>query len=412
MLTAYLSIFQGIPYVSLILVAIAVFSLIFQKRSSVARSIVFSFGFWLAPLFYITYVVLVHRASLDILSALAIECLILILYHALFSSLLSIVSDSELLDLSRLMRWLKIGTIAVVAMALPLFFAGQFGIFSSGSRNDYLADSRVLIYVTYASVMIQAAMVPVIAAILNCEKHWNKLIIFYLAFVIVLSVLGGSKGGGVLSIFAILSLVKFPRITDYVRLFRLPIISIVIVFVSTVYFLGKFLALDPLQMTWLMFARIFMTNDARALAIDLGDSHNTSLFRESFRSLAASTGSPPVHPALGQYLYAEAFQSSGFVGANSSATALLVAYGGPVEKALFSIMLCSIAVLIYMVARKRGPGSIIGLTLGINLLWILSQDFLGFQLMANLLILVTFLAILGLITRRLLLVASTSALSS
>jgi hypothetical protein len=411
MLTAYLSIFEGIPYISLVLVTIASFSLILQKCSFIARSILFSFGFWLAPLFYITYIALGHQASPEILSALAIECIILVTYQALFSSLLSIVSDRELLDLHRLMQWLKLGTIVVVVLALPLLFAGQFGIFSNGSRNDYLADSKLLIYTTYASLLIQAAMVPVIAAILNCEKKWNKLIVFYLAFVSVLSVLGGSKGGGVLSICAILSLLKFRRAIDYVRLLRLPFISIVIILSSTVYYLGRFLALEPLQMIWLMFARIFINNDARALAIDFSDSHNLSLFRESFRSFATFLGSPPVNPALGQYLYTRAFQSSGFVGANTSSTALLIAYGGTVERTIFCLFLCSIAVLVYLLTRKPGRYSIVRLAIGINFLFFLSQDFLGFQLAINLMILLTSLAVVGLIIRRLLLLASNSSLA-
>lgn len=411
MLTAYLSIFQGIPYISLVLVTIASFSLILQERSSIARSILFSFGFWLAPLFYITYIAIVRRAPLEILSALAIECIILVTYHALFSSLLSIVSNRELLNVHRLMLWLKVGTIVVIALALPLLFAGQFGIFSNGSRNDYLSDSKLFIYSTYASFLTQAAMVPVIAAILNCEKKWNRLVIFYLTVVSILSLLEGSKGGGVLSIFAILSLLRFREARDYVRLLRFPFISILVVLASTVYYLGKFLALEPLQMITLMLARIFINNDARALAIDFSDSHNVSLFRESFRSLATLLGSPPVHPALGQYLYTQAFHSSGFVGANTSSTALLIAYGDAAERVMFCLVLCVLAVLVYLLARKRGRYSIVRLAIGINLLSLLSQDFLGFQLIANLLVLVAFLAVTGLVIRRLLLVASNSGLA-
>jgi hypothetical protein len=411
MFIAYQSIFEGMPYISLVLLTIASFSLIFQKRSSIARSILFAFGFWLAPLFYVTYIAIALRTSLEILLALTIECIILVTYHALFSALLSVVSNRELLDLNRLMQWLKAGTIAVICLALPLFFAGQFGIFSSGSRNDYLADSRLYIYTTYASLITQAVMIPIIAAILNYEKKWNKLIILYLFLVLVLSVLVGSKGGGVLSIFSILSLLQFRSPKDYVRLLLLPFIFIITVLVSTVYYLGKFLALEPIQMIWLMFARIFVNNDARALAIDLGGSHKISLFRESFRSLATFLGTPPVNPALGQYLYTWAFQSSGFVGANTSSSALLIAYGGYIEKTLFSLVLCVISVLVYLFARRWGRYSIIRLAIGINLLWLLSQDFLGFQLDVNLLILFALFVAIGLVIRRLLVVASNSGLT-
>ena len=413
MLTAYLSIIQGIPYIALILAGVVCFSLIFQDCSSIARSILFSFGFWLAPLFYLTYIVLVHRAPLKILAALFVEGIILIIYHALFSSLFSIVSNRELVDHRRLMRWLKFGTAIVVALALPLFFVGNFGIFSDGSRNEYLADSRWFMYSAYASILIQAVMVPIVAAILNYEKRWNKFVVLYLIIVSVLSLLAGSKGGGIMSIFAILSLLKFREAKEYIRLLRFPLIASVTVFISSIYYLGRFLALDPLQMTSLMFVRIFMNNDARALAIDIGGSQNLSLFRESFRSLATLLGSPPVNPALGQYLYAQAFNTSGFVGANTSSTALLIAYGGPFEKAMFSVLLCTIAIFVYLLTCVRGRGrhSILRLAIGIELLSLLSQDFLAFQLIGNLLVLAGSLTIVGWLVYRLLLVASNSVLA-
>jgi hypothetical protein len=407
MLIAYQSIFEGIPYISLVLLTIASFSLIVQKPSSIARSILFSFGFWLAPLFYITYIAIVHRDSLEILAALAIECIIFIAYSALFSSLLSVVSNVELLDVGQLMQWLKLGTIIVIVLAFPLFFAGQFGIFSTGSRNEYLADSKFFIYSTYASFLVQATMVPIIAGILNYEKKWNKFIVFYLTIVLILSLLTGSKGSGILSIFAILSLLKLKAAKDAVRLLRFPLISILIVFTSTIYYLGRFLALEPFQMMSLMFARIFINNDARALAIDFSDPH-IPLFRESFRSLATFLGDPPVHPALGQYLYTQAFQSSGFVGANTSSTALLIAYGGIIERIIFCLVLCVLAGLVYLMARKQGRYSIVRLAVGIDLLWLLSQDFLGFQLTINILIMIALLVIVSFAIHRLLLIASSA----
>ena len=411
MLTAYLSIFQGIPYITSVLIGIAGLSVIFQKRSCVARSILFSFGFWLAPLFYITYALLGYPTSPVIFTALFIECIILIAYYALFSSLLSIVSNTELLDIKRLTRWLRFGVTIVVGLALPLAFSGGFGIFSNGPRNEYLANSRWYMYSAYASLLTQAVMVPIIAAILNLEKRWNKVVVFYLIVVSVLSVASGSKGGGILSIFAILSLLKLPKAKDYARLLRFPLMAIVTFAIATIYFLGKFFSLEPSQMISLMFARIFINNDARALAIDLGDPRNGSLFRESFRSLATLFGYPPNYPALGQDLYTQAFHTSGFIGANSSSTALLLAYGDTVERFLFSFLLCVIVTVVYFFARRRSYYSIVKLAIGIDVLALLSQDFLAFQLLGNLLILATVLVIMGVLGRRLLFVASNCGLT-
>lgn len=407
MMTAYSSIYDGIPYVTAVLMGIALLSLVFQKNSLIARSILHAFGFWLAPLFYLTYIVLLHRISLEILEAFFTECAILGSYYALFSSLLFIVTNKDLLNLHQLMHWLKVGTMIIVAFGLQLVFSGNFGIFSEGSRNQYIADSRWFLYSTYASSIVQTLMIPIVASILNHKRKWDKLVIVYLGIVLVLSVLIGSKGGGVLSIFAILSLLKFPKLADYIKLLWLPFIVIFAGIVSTVYYVGSFLSLDPLQMISLMLARVFLNNDTRALAIDFGSgSQNISLFRESFRSVATLFGNPPANPALGQYLYAQAFHTSGYVGGNTSSTALVIAYGGAVEKAVFSLLLCAVAVSICRLARIRGNYSIIRLAIGLELLAYLSQDFLAFQVIVNILLIAAVCAIFAIFVRRLLLAAS------
>ncbi|WP_260703350.1 hypothetical protein [Edaphobacter flagellatus] len=397
MLIAYHSIFQGIPYIVLVIAVLSLTSLIFQKRSSIARSILFSFGFWLAPLFYLTYVVLVHQLSIEIAGAFIVEFVILISYLSLFSRLLTIVSEGKSIDTNLMMRWLKTGLIVIIILASPLLLTGSFGIFSETSRNDYLADSRWYLYSLYASILIQAAMVPVVASILNSQRRWNKLVIFYLVIISTFLLLGGSKGGGILSFIAIFSLVRLQSLREYVRFFRVPLLGMAAVVSLSVFVLGKFLALDPIQMLLLMLSRIFINNDARALAIDLSGSpnwHSVSLFRESFRSYATLLGTSPAYPPLGQYLYMWAFRSNGFVGANTSSTALMILYGSGVEKIIFSIGICMLALGICLFSRIRGQYSIIRLAIGIFLLSSLSQDFLAFQLAVNILMLVAILFLL------------------
>ena len=331
---------------------------------------------------------------MNILGALFVELVILISFQILFSRLLSIVSYGNSIDLSLMMKWIKAGLAIVIILACPLLFIGNFGIFSETSRNDYLADSKWYLYSAYASVLTQAAMVPVIAAVLNREKRWNRLIIFYLTTTSILSLLGGSKGGGILSFIAIFSLVRFQSLREYTKFFRAPLIAMAILLSSSIFLLGNFLALNPPEMISLMLARLFLNNDARALAIDFSGSPNwdsVSLFRESFRSYATLLGSPPVYPPLGQYLYAQAFRSDGFVGANTSSTALMILYGSEVEKVIFSVVVCVVAVGICLFARMRGHYSIMRLAIGILLLSLLSQDFLAFQLAINILVLVTVL---------------------
>lgn len=340
-----------------------------------------------------------------IIVALAVELVILLVYHALFSKLLSDVSKTTSLNINQIVAWLKAGTFIVLVLASPLIFIGAFGIFSAMSIYDYLITYKWYLYFIYTSTLVQAVMIPVVASILNYEKRWTKPVIVYLAIISILSLLGGSKGGALLQLLAIFSLLQFDTLKGYIKLLRVPLIALAALFSAFVYVAGQVFALDPSDMISLMFSRIFLNNDARALAIDFADSQSAgsaSLFSESFRSLSTLLGTPPVNPPIGQFLYREAFQSSGFTGANGSSTALMILYGVPLEKAAFSIGLCIAALVIYMLARSRGRYSMARIAVCIALLSLLSQDFLALQIEVNALVLIAILVFIGLATRRLL----------
>jgi hypothetical protein len=141
-----------------------------------------------------------------------------------------------------------------------------------------------------------------------------------------------------------------------------------------------------------MAARVFLANDCRALAIDwstfLGTGYS-SLFEESFRFYATLLGSPPTYPPLGQLLYSIQFNTEGMVGANTSSTALLIAYGGEFEKILFSIVLAGLAVGIGLLAATPGRWVMLRFAIGITLLSLLSQDFLAFQVTVHTLVILS-----------------------
>jgi hypothetical protein len=171
-------------------------------------------------------------------------------------------------------------------------------------------------------------------------------------------------------------------------------------FTSTVFIVGKFLSLEPWEMISLMFSRLFLANDGRALAIDWSGylSHGaTSLFRESFRLIATLLGNAPQHPPLGELLYTLQFGTFGLVGANTSSTALLVAYGSDLEKIGFALLLAGTAAGTALVSDVSRHGRLPKLAIGIGLLSLLSQDFLAFQIWINLLILLWVLAIFKMI---------------
>ena len=395
-MSAYNTIFYGIPYISCILVGIGVLSFVLQKPAILARSIGFSFQFWLAPLFYFSYVAIGQRTSAVVVIAACLELLFLAVYQVLFRRLFVAVTANSPQHLSRMLIYVKVGTWILVALLVPIFLQSGVGIFSNGSRLDFLVGSRWNVYLVYASMLVQVVLPPVAAVIVNVEKRWPSPVVVYLVVISAISVLSGSKGGVILTLLAIISLLKFDRRRDYFRVLLVPICAAASLFSITLYFVGQFLSLNPLEMASLMFSRIFLNNDCRALAIDwsgyLGDS-GSSLFGEAFRLYATLLGNAPRYPPLGQLLYSLQFGTVGLIGANTSSTALLVAYGSDLEKLFFTILLVGAALVIGLLADIRGRADVPRLALCISLLGLLSQDFFAFQIDMNILILI-FVAIL------------------
>ena len=317
--------------------------------------------------------------------------LILFIYLRSFSVLLSITSDPDKFNIHRLKYWVKVAMFLEVAILLPLIHAGM-GLFSSDNlKNEFLLDSRLNMYLTFTQATIQIAMIPIVAVIINLRRKWDKQVVLYILLTSTISLVAGSKGGGLLTILAILSLVKVGSNAAYIKLLRLPIIFLTALFSSIVYFVGGFFHIDPYYMISLMFSRLFLGNDARALAIDYSSQTNEysiSLFRESFRFLSSILGLPPVNPTLGKLLFVLKFSSAAVIdtAANSSSTALLIAYGDDYEKLLFSIVLCFLAIMIFMIIRMRNKYSIVTAAIGIALLSTLSQDILAFQITMNIVV--------------------------
>jgi hypothetical protein len=409
-MSAYQTIFYSMPYISYILAGVALLSLILQKQAILARSIAFSLQFWIAPLFYFTYMAIVQRTAAVVVIAVCLELLFLAIYQVLFRRLFAAVVIVSEQRLSKMLVYLKGGTWIVIAMAVFIFCQGGAGIFSKGSKSDIVVGSRLNLYIIYASSLVQVAMIPVIAAIINTEKRWRGSVLFYLIVISILSVLSGSKGGILLTLLAITSLLKFECVRDFIRVLWAPLGCVVVLFSVTVYVVGQFLSLEPSAMISLMFSRIFLTDDCRALAIDwsgLLGYHSTSIFRESFRLYANLIGNPPAFPPLGNYLYALQFGLEGIDGANTSSTALLIAYGSDIGKILFVVLLAGVALGTGILADIPGRGHVLRLAVGINLLSLLSQDFLAFQLTTNILVILLVAVLIKTMFTKILRLAST-----
>ena len=349
-----------------------------------------SSGMWLAPIYFFLYIAFRRIGSPEIWASFIFEMTILALWLRLISKLLKCVNkERKAFEIQKLIQILKFGIGIEIAIACFLFSQDGIGLFSEGSKIEYLSDSRLNLYLTYMSLLISVTLVPVAAAILRFKMQWDKWVVGYILLHLVLSILSGSKGGGLILLVGFLCLLRFPNYAVYFRLLRYPLILGVAFVASTIYFVGDFLKLTSSEMMSLMFSRFFLVNDGRALAIDLANTlnnENISLFQESFRAISSAIGSPPLNIPLGQLLYQEAFSTMGMLGANTSSAALLIAYGDALEKTGFFLVLFVCAVFIYLLASKEGKFKMIRLTIGGSLLNLLSQDFLAFQVIVNLLI--------------------------
>jgi hypothetical protein len=348
---------------------------------------------WLAPLFYFTYLTVHQTAWPAIVISLFFEITALVFWLQLVSKLIACVNARECIDLPRLTLWLKLGIGVQIAIAAYLFLQDGFGLLAEGSRIEYLADSRLNLYLTYLGALNVAVQISVVAAIISYKNKWDAWALSYIILMMILSIISGSKGSGLLIVIALVCYVRLPSFKNYLRLLMVPIIFGTIFVLTTVIYVGNFLQIESDQMISLMISRFLLVNDGRALAIDFANQlnqSNISLFQESFRAIASAAGSPPINIPLGQLLYSEAFSTVGLLGANTSATALLIAYGGGIEKILFLITLLIFACIIYRVFRRKGKYSVVRLPIGLLLLNLLTQDFMAFQVTTNILMAIAF----------------------
>lgn len=382
-MTAYLFIFESEIYAALIIACLIMVSLSVYRTSLVLRSVLVNSGVWLAPIFYLLYMFFKPSTSPEIILAFIFEMCVLAVYLKIFYVLLRHIANNVSANVDHYSRRLMYGIYIQLAILVYLLAQGDYGLFAEGSRIEYIADSKLSLYLTYIGMLIGGVTTPIAAMIVSRKRKWSKEVLLYILAAMVISLLSGSKGAGLLQLIMLVCMIKLKTATEYLKLMWVPIVLGLVFTGLTVFFVGDFFKLDSENMISLMYARIFLVNDGRALAIDFADALNNggySLFQESFRSFASMLDNPPVNLPLGQFLYREAFDTQGLLGANTSSTALLIVYGGGMEKLLFAMVLFVTLAVLYWLATMPGRHSLYRLALGLYMLGFLSQDFLAFQL--------------------------------
>jgi hypothetical protein len=358
-----------------------------------ARGLMYSLAPAMGAAFYaVAFLAEPRPNSADLIAGLLFETSVLALFYRL---LLWLKRDMTAIRSEDAIRVLKFGVVLQIILVLPNITSGGFGVWSDGSRIDYLSSSSLAKYFTYSGLLVSTVQAAFLAALVTCRGGLGIIGWTVIATNFALSVLAGSKGGVFLWLMSIASLVDYGRaqIPRYKILLGLVIVTAAVLLSSLV--AAEFFGLDLGDFIELATSRFFLNNDARALALDLRTWQSTdqSLFSESFRSLGNLIGFAPRNAPLGVVLYSEGLSITNGNGANTSFMALATYYF-PTGYSLLPASLGVVgAILIVLFARLTGELALSATRrVIVTSIWLAtfltySQDFLAFQVLLPLAVL-------------------------
>lgn len=373
------------------LLAAALVSLIASTVAGARHLWIKGFLFNLAPamgaaFYVVSFTPKIHPNSLDLASALLFEFTFLVIFYKALAALISEMNLVDERDAGKVLKW---AVLIHVITFLPNLGEVGFGIFSEGSRIDYLYSNRFAKYLTYAGIATSLVEAAFLARLLTIRGTVGAMGLFVFLLNFALSVLSGSKGGVFLWIATVLSLIdfRFFRI-NIVQIFLLLILGLFSAYLSTL-IVSNFFNLDFSEFIDIATSRFFLFNDARALALDFRPIGyvDSTLFSESFRSLSGLFGSEPLNDPLGILLYKEAFVIDSGAGANTSLMALVVYYTAPGSSMLPILMaaiglflvfyVSQVSLRVFQDSKTRLIVTVVWMVAILNY----SQDFLAFQVL-------------------------------
>lgn len=350
------------------------------------RTLAFNSGPAIAAGFLAAILLSDQRFSIsDVLAALMFEFIILcafcrttyLAYHA-----------AHQLDLAAATRAVRLSLPLYIVTLVPALLGGGFGIFSSGTRIDYLYESSSAKYLTYLGLMMVILLGGLLARRITINGKPQLLDYAVVLIVSAASIVAGSKGGFVLWIGAVMAFIDYhqARIRPLTIILAGGVVAVLVAGLAVI--VSDFLRISIPEFFDLAFNRFYISNDARALAFDLRtlEVHpGVSIWGESFRSLSSLFGNPPRNTSIGVELYDSYFGPSGGAGANGSFVALAILYTAPGDAAL-PLLIASLAVGLLLFLIRLGvrhmPTALSRFTVQmiatLNVV-LLSQDFLAFQ---------------------------------
>lgn len=351
------------------------------------RPIIYNYGPAFASSFFALGIFYDQSVNLlDLASGFIFEFLILIIFTRLFYDLLRYRCSNDYLSVN---NWLGLSLALQIIVTLPLITSEGFGIFSEGSRNDYLLNNRAMKYLVYISFLnstVQAFLVSQMFSGLNKNRLLCYVVIFH---TFLLSTLSGSKGGFFLWIASVLVLVDYRK--KRIRLMHVIAGTFLIVaaLTATVTIISEMLNITPTEFIELSAARFFLNNDARALAFDMrnGSPQIFDLLASTFRGVFIFFGHVPDDPPLGILLHDDLYGFSSGSGANASLIALITYYSVEGYSLFASLLACFMLILVYacIVGFRKMVNypmhKSIVTVIGLLLVQMFSQDFLAFPLL-------------------------------
>lgn len=323
--------------------------------------------------------------GMDLFAGLLFELTVFVVFYRY---LMNVISNITPIPQKEITATLSIAMIGLIAIFLLNFSSSGFGIYSEGSRIDYLYSSRIQKYYTYMGVLLLALQATFLASLISLRGRVGALGWLVVAVNFGYSVVSGSKGAVLLWVISVLSLIDYKKANLNIGRVIISLIVLTIASVVAISITINYMQLESDDFIDLATSRFFLVNDARALALDLRSTQTAgvSFFSEAFRSLANILGEPPINDPLGVALYQLQLSSTDGTGANASFMAL-VTYYFPIGYALFPAVCGALGALAVMrigeffaASAPNRTWRMIILSTWIPCIVIYSQDFLAFQI--------------------------------
>ena len=213
---------------------------------------------------------------------------------------------------------------------------GQYGVFASDSRIDFLQISPILARTMYIDMMIDFIVLLNIGLQFATTKRIGLSKLGIILILIFLNFLSGSKGAMLLLIIyvALFTYAALPRsISSIPKKVIISLVSIFGIIVAIyIYALSKTHDMSVSDQIDVILYRFLLSADARIMAFDpnitryILSQYHGDLLSELFRGPAKILGASVAEFPIGVYQFQEELNTTNYVGATNQLSAMFVIY--------------------------------------------------------------------------------------